>query len=430
MSVEAALVGCPRVVRIWRFCMPASPWAILRCQFADTVNVPTSADDAYFADLFTGSGQGSLNMVDYFLDSSHGAVDISGTDVLGWYVLDQDRANYTGSGANPAGRDQLIAWAKQKAIAADGIDFSRYAGVLVCMNVPTDLFGVPHYAAVCDVDGLYPNDLALVMGYEYGMAASWMEGASGPWTDPWDAMSSGNAYMFAHDRWGLTGPGLNAANMYGRGWLDATRTHVMNATGTALIHLRPLHRRDLPGTLAARIGDFFVEFRVQAGFDAGLPHAAVLVHTLVNNRSYLMVNSDNTVALVKGSVFDHQSSSGHVVFTVEELDPDGETATIRVNYQLPTKSESAGPGFEVLGAASAGGAGVIFVNGKLQKVPPHSPAYRVLEHLAVVADAETVDLAEARDVMRREGYKAIGATVADVLQDLEGFKEVAPRQMH
>ncbi|MFD9636253.1 hypothetical protein [Streptomyces violascens] len=408
--------------------MVASPWAVLRCQFADTVNVPPGVDDAYFADLFTASGSGTLNMVDYFLDSSHGKIDTGGTEIFGWYRLDQNSTEYTGSGSNQAGRNQLVAWAKQKAVATDGVDFSQYAGVLVCMNVPTDYWGSANSVVGCDVGGLYPTGLAIAMGYAYGMLPSRVEGPPVDFSDPWDAMSGG-VYASPHARWRFVGPGLSAANMYGRGWLDAGRTHVMKSSGNAVITLRPLHRRDLPGTLAAQIGDLFVEFRTRTGWDTSLPHPAVLVHTLSSNRSYLMANTDNAVALVEGSVFDHGAGTGHVVFTVENIDPEAETATIRVNYQLPTGPEVAGPALELLGAASADGSGIVFINGKVAKVPPNSPAYSVLEHLAVVVDAETVDIAEVRDTMLREGYKAIDATVASVRQGFEGLQEVPQLRM-
>ena len=37
--------------------------------------------------MFTTAGAGTLNMVDYFDKMSHGNVDLSGSQVFGWFTL-------------------------------------------------------------------------------------------------------------------------------------------------------------------------------------------------------------------------------------------------------------------------------------------------------------------------------------------------------
>jgi M6 family metalloprotease-like protein len=86
--------------------MMQTPWAIILCKFSGDASEPFPRK--HYEDLFTLSGNGTHNMVDYFLDVSHGQIDVGGSTVLGWYTLAQRRDQYTGSGVNPQGRIQLV----------------------------------------------------------------------------------------------------------------------------------------------------------------------------------------------------------------------------------------------------------------------------------------------------------------------------------
>jgi hypothetical protein len=79
-------------------------------------------------------------MVDFFRLYTHGNLDLSASQVLGWFVLPHARSEYTGSGTNDDGRQQLIDWAIAAAIAG-GADLSNFFGIVVCMNSPTNIFG-------------------------------------------------------------------------------------------------------------------------------------------------------------------------------------------------------------------------------------------------------------------------------------------------
>ena len=114
------------------------------------------------------------------------------------------------------------------------------------------------------------------------------------------------------------GPGLNAANMVGRGWLDKSRVwSTNNESFDTVVTLRPLHRRDLPGFLAARLGRYLVEFRIQERWDAAIDRAAVLIHRFDDNQSYLMSARNGDQDLVAGSVFGttDTGSSAASIFT-------------------------------------------------------------------------------------------------------------------
>jgi len=47
-----------------------TPWAILLCKFKDDQSEPYTKQR--YEELFTSSGSGKLNMVDYFREISHG----------------------------------------------------------------------------------------------------------------------------------------------------------------------------------------------------------------------------------------------------------------------------------------------------------------------------------------------------------------------
>src|SRR5262245_12195794 len=66
-----------------------TPWAILLCRFKDNQSDPPVPDFRTVCDrFFTPAGFGTYNAVRFFSDMSHGSLDLSGSQVLGWYVLD------------------------------------------------------------------------------------------------------------------------------------------------------------------------------------------------------------------------------------------------------------------------------------------------------------------------------------------------------
>src|SRR6267143_3105839 len=146
--------------------MVKSSWAVLRCKFSDDSTEPFTID--YYEDLFTSSGIGSQNMVDFFRDVSHGTLDLSDTRVFGWYNLDKTVSEYGVTGSEKLkNRGNLLNWARQAA-AANGDDLSQYVSVVVCMNVPTDLFGGGD-GVVCDNLSTDPRYLGQEMGHFYGL---------------------------------------------------------------------------------------------------------------------------------------------------------------------------------------------------------------------------------------------------------------------
>jgi len=307
------------------------PWAILLCKWSDDQSEPFA--HWYYENLFSSPGVGDNNMVDFFRLYSHGVIDITDSSVFGWITLPHSRSEYVGSGINPAGRQQLIDWAKIAASAL-GINLSKYYGLVVCMNNATDLFGdigVP--AMVCDSGSMQPSPIAQEMLHGYGVNHARLNGSTADYQDPFDVMSVFNARMAPDPNFTQIGPGLNAAIMDSKGWLDPDRVWTY-AGGSEVVTLRPHHRRDLPGSLVVKVGPYYVEFRMNEGWDAAIGGALVLVHRFdADGHSYLMPATNGGEALVAGSVFAGSAGprgAGYQV-KVTGIDRNLRTATISVS---------------------------------------------------------------------------------------------------
>jgi len=105
-----------------------TPMAFLLVKFQGSNDEPMTKADA--EQMFTAAGRGTMNVVDWFDDNTHGHVDMTGNRVFGWLQLTKAVGDYKGSGINPQGRQDIITWASQAASAA-GIDLSRFTAVVV-----------------------------------------------------------------------------------------------------------------------------------------------------------------------------------------------------------------------------------------------------------------------------------------------------------
>lgn len=410
--------------------MIKSSWAVLLCKFNDDSTEPFTR--AYYEDLFTSSGVGSQNMVDFFRDVSHGNLDLSDTRVFGWYTLNKKVSEYGLTGAEKLkNRGNLINWARQAA-AAKGDEISQYP-VVVCMNVPTDLFG-GGAGVVCDNLSTDPRFLGQEMGHFYGLDHSRADGSTIDYNDFWDIMSTaGSAFSAPHPRYSFIGPGLNASNMAGRGWLDESRVwKTSNRSFDTVVQLRPLHRRDLPGFLAARLGEYLVEFRSKERWDAAIPRPAVLIHRFEDNISYLMSANNGEQDLVASSVFGTTDTNNSILsifigatkIEVVEINANDQFAKIRLVHRPAFEEPSLGG--ILFGGVTKGGNGHIFVGGKFIPIPPHSPFIQILHQVAAYESSEEIASVHVRNAVRRETLSAIIALAENQMQTLQAFSQPAP----
>lgn len=167
-----------------------TPWAVILCKFSGATDEPYSVQ--YYRDLFTTDDTGSpWNMVRYFSDYSHGKLDLSGSQVFGWYQLTQTVNDYNalGQGARAA----LITWARTVA-TDDGVDLTPFFSTVVCTNGWHDIgaadIGPPYLGVVAQGTTPVPAVLGEEMGHVYGLNHSRVDGSNADYADPWDGMSA------------------------------------------------------------------------------------------------------------------------------------------------------------------------------------------------------------------------------------------------
>jgi hypothetical protein len=366
-------------------------WAVILCKFNDDNSEPFSKQ--YYNDLFTVNDTGSVwNMIRYFKDYSHGTLDLTGTKVFGWYQLNksvQDYNNLLG-----AARAALIQWARAAA-TADGVDLSPFFSVVACTNLWQDIGAVSSGVVSQGSATQIPRLLGHEMGHVYGLQHSRIDGSSDDYMDPWDIMSAANDYSAADAEFSLIGPGLNAANMRSRGWLDETRVwkdssgHDVDET----IILRPLDRRDLSGFLAAETpcSDYLVEFRLREGWDGAIPRPAILVHRFDDGHSYLMPGNFGNSDLIAGDSFgDPEPALPVDIFSkfervdVLSIDAGTRQATVRIRCHTPPPRLS-GLAIDPMALILSGAAYLIWVE---QHHPNEPPAVGVEAALRAMAPQE------------------------------------------
>jgi hypothetical protein len=322
-----------------------TPWAVILCKFSDDASEPYPK--SYYQNLFAANPSGSpWNVIRYFYDYSHGTLDLSGTQVFGWYQLTQSVEDYNGPGG---GRASLIKWARDAA-TAHGVDLSPYFSVVVCCNLWADIGAVSGGVVIQGPDTPFTSGLAHEMGHVYGLQHSRLDGSDIDYQDQWDVMSFGNCFSASDPVFKKAGPGLNAANMRSQGWLDTSRVwHGTGDTNDELVTLRPLDRHDLPGYLALELYDgLLVEFRLRAGWDAAIPRSAVLVHRFVGGHSYVMIGNSGVVDLVAGDSFGEEPPDPATFLgsyrrvDIVSIDEPGQAAVVRVrshqfHWNLPVE---------------------------------------------------------------------------------------------
>ncbi len=265
-----------------------TPWAVLLCKFADDLRGFVTINIAQTEAMFTASD--AENIPAFWQDVSYGALDLSGSRAFGWLTLAQKQSDYVGSGANGAGRQALVDWAKQAAANA-GIDLSPFYGVAVFMSTPTDLWGAPH-TVVCDL--LSPMS-AILQEYGHGFGLENHSRAvatpTTDYTDPFcvmSAMTFGGADPTFSGPFGTSGPLVCAPYVDIAGWLTPGRKAVIGTNGSrptlTTVRLASLGEQS-PAHPQAAIFDLqtpyaatsYVEYRA-GGWDRGLAQTQVVIH--------------------------------------------------------------------------------------------------------------------------------------------------------
>lgn len=380
-----------------------SPWAVLLVKFSD--DPESNPDTAIYERLFTDSGSGSNNMPEFFADMSHGRLNLARSKVFGWYTLAVKRSKYVGNlSPVPAGKIDRggLAAAARAVATANGVNLADFSGVVVSAYGATDLCGwVGGMTALCDQNSLQPSLLGQEMGHGYGLDHARLNGSPADYQDPWDVMSTAAwpAYEQPDPDYTRIGPGLNAWCMRSRGWLDEARVWSGSAGVDAVITLRPLHRPEFAGYLAAQLGQYLVELRVPEQWDSSIGDACVLVHRFEDNHSYLMPAKDGSQSLTTGDVFE----SGSPEFTysdyqrVEVISIDAHNHSAQIRLVMRSARQVPQTVGTIFGAVDVDSGGyLILPSGKVVKIPPRGPVTEMVTLVARLAESEiTGDVALA-----------------------------------
>ena len=418
--------------------MTSTPWAVIRCKWKGSTATPLS--DNYFQNLFTTSGAGTDNMVEYFDAMSHGRVDLSGSRVFGWYELPRPQSDYAGNVATPPtgkiNRGGLVSLARQTA-TDNGVDLSRYYGSVIFMNTPTDLFGqLGGPAAVCDGSNVQPSMIGQEMAHVYGLDHSRRAGSTEDYRDDWDVMSTlSSCHMRPGTPYGLSGPGLNAANMRSRGWLDRSRVLSLRSSSggfTRRVQLRPLHARELPGYLAVEVDDYVIELREQRRWDALIPNAAVFVHSFEDNHSYIEPAASGRLEILAGDRWElGQDGVADLPFTrvvVDRIDPAARSADLLITHRPGHNFSNDIHVGGMLGTPWVDGGGFIGVGDTGLIVNPGSPLVGVAQHLVAYQTVAAMVDANARNATQAAAMQYLAEFARSELERLDAptFRSPAP----
>ena len=379
----------------------STPIAFLLSRFKESTDEPMTTTAA--ENMFTAAGRGTMNVVDWFDDNSHGSTDMSGNAVFGWYELSDTVDNYRKKRTDGTyARDKIIELGRAAAANA-GVDLSKFVAHVVVTNIEVDLFGNPTYAvctaatagkAVWEIQ-VAPSVLCQEMTHALGAVEhARHDGSDADYEDPYDVMSMFRAKYGIHpSNPNLPiGPGLNAAFMQRLGWLDATR-----AAPGGQVNLRPLHRRDLPGPLYSVVDKYYVEYRTSKRWDNGFSRGVegkpsiVLVHYIANNTSYLIAELGPGDEFKWGSSSPYQSGGGSI--KVDAIDDATQTATISTSHRVAIPFPLTAPASPFGEWTDAGG--IVIINGKLVRIPPWSPEFRMIEAASKLVSISELGLAPA-----------------------------------
>jgi len=379
------------------------PWAILLCKYKDDPNDPTKTrisdlaaqwrlqkdatfiaanlspawdtDDRTIMDLyetfFTITGLFTFNSVRYWDEMSHGRIYTGDSRVFPC-TLDRTASEGAALSISPGGaayQNDTFAKAKEALNQQYGVDWRDFNGGVAVS------FQSPEFAAQggwfdggpgvwMDIRWVKNNGIQAwgqEMGHAFGLDHSRTDGdldANGvgvDYTDPWDVMSTQVAFSAADTSYGMRGPGLNAWNMRSRQWLDESRVWRGPSQGFSelIVRLRPLHKRYLPGLLAAELPgiggnlstspEYLVEFRVPDEWDAGIGAPKLLIHRFegkinqfMGTHSYLMKGTNGQKALAVGDVFEI-GAGPFLRLKVLEVDDAKLQADIQLCYSTKAK---------------------------------------------------------------------------------------------
>ena len=369
--------------------------AVFLCKFPDDTHEPHPPD--FYRDLVANRSTGGVS--DYWSAASLGAINLDGTDVFGWRALKQTKADFLNTQTSRAAK------VNAGVAAFPEVDRSKYATVVTMYNAI-----VNDYSYTSSANGVLASPAAMSVsflahetGHAFGLehsfdqsdrkAATWS--APGEYFDRQDIMSALNVDSIDDPRFGARGPLLCAANLDRMGWLPPSRVWTptgRNSSDTGEIDLVSLGHPEIPGYLAARVGDLYVEFRTDDRWDAGLPRPMVLIHKLIDPNAVVIASDESNYVndWQPGQTYGASDFElllhGGLQVRVESFNLTAKKARISVRA-VASRPLVAGP-VRLLGGVANDGGGILLLNGKVVRIPPRTPFQVLAEQMAEAITAE------------------------------------------
>jgi hypothetical protein len=333
-------------------------WLTFLCKASDAPGEPHPV--AFYKELFANDQRNLL--FDYFMEVSGGRVNVSGSDVFGWFPMTVNtdtispakRNNGTNPNRSQTVQDCISAGVAGIAARGQSIDIGKYDGVIAVVNVPVDAgaAGQGLTANASEEVAFYEHEMLHVYGLPHSMAMSaapsndhvWEGGTDSEYNDCWDIMSwrtcTRQITTSAH---GGSGPELQIAYRDALAWMPLGRIFVKDARDVApsTVTLAPVGEPSASGFLMAKIafpliGSYVVEFRVKASFDGAVLAPVVLIRELRKDGRTYLVRRGNDISFFKaGDVFTDLGN--YLSISIDSITTHAATITIHTRVSSPTQ---------------------------------------------------------------------------------------------
>lgn len=312
-------------------------WIVLMCKFSDQPQEPR--DIHFHRRFFTEAGSGSGGMYDYLRDISYGTIDLTGTQVRGWYTMSHTLAQDRALGDSSARAERINRCVR----AATDVNVNDYHNVVVLTNALSDS-GSDGRRALLDPGAWNVTFAGHEMLHGYGLPHSFgsPDSPSDPdivYGDAWDIMSAMIVYAYEGPTFSVSGPELNTHYKQRLGWWNANRvvSFTAGARRSTTVTLAAVNKPAANGSLMARVNlpgwfppyHYTIELRSKSGWDAAIPADAVMVHRIQNDQTTLMRQGQGP-DFTAGESF--QDIGNGIRVTVNSINTAAGTATVTIDY--------------------------------------------------------------------------------------------------
>ena len=332
---------------------PPGSWLVLLCKASDAPQEPHPS--SFYLTLFDKNQRDLL--FDYFDLTSNHTLDVSATEVYGWFPMSVNthdiapdvRNNSTAVTRTQTAKDCIASSLGGMAAQGFSVDPSKYGGVLTIINVPVDSGDTGEKSVVSNGDpdlSFYEHEMIHTFGQEnHSWRASadtssdhvWDHGGDVEYNDCLDMMSYDTCViMFQTPNNGGQGPELQSVYRQNLKWFPAGRSVAATGIAPTTFTLAPLGDPSKPGPLVVTVevpgkGAYLVEYRESVGFDRGFNSSAVIIRELRNNNiTYLVTRQGGSFTWSKGEMFT--DAGNYLSIHVDDIVPGKATVTINTVY--------------------------------------------------------------------------------------------------